>query len=144
MNLKKAIGAAATLALAWWGVSASASTITHTEVADFAGGVSDGIVQPMAEAWLGGAVGLMPSLGASVINDEFDYTDTAAASANYLFLTPNLGEHGELAANPSQFLFSGDVPAVPEAVAPPTGILRLHCSRGQDFYTPASADRDPR
>ncbi len=144
MNLKKAIGAAATLALAWWGVSASASTITHTEVADFAGGVSDGIVQPMAEAWLGGAVGLMPSLGASVINDEFDYTDTAAASANYLFLTPNLGEHGELAVNPSQFLFSGDVPAVPEAVAPPTGILRLHCSRGQDFYnTGVGGQRSP-
>ncbi|HEY3414167.1 MAG TPA: hypothetical protein VGM51_14095 [Armatimonadota bacterium] len=118
--------------------TASATTIAHTNQSDFQTGISDGIVQVMQETTTGtppsGAVGVMPALGASIINDDFNYTTVAGASANYLFLTPNTADHAELATFPSQFLFSADTPTAPEATAPAAGALRLHCSRNQDFF----------
>ena len=134
----RTIAAAMSLAAVWWSATAMAGTITHTNLPDFQNGLSDGIVQVMQETGTGippsGAVGVMPGLGASVINDDFNYTTVASAAANYLFLMPNTADHAELATFPSEYLFSGDTPTAPEATAPAAGVLRVHSSRNQDFY----------
>jgi hypothetical protein len=122
----------------WMWQPVRAGVITHTDLPDFQSGLSDGIVQAVGETFSGsppsGAIGVVPGVGASIFNDDMNYATVAAASANYLFLTPYQEEHAELAANPSQYLFSGDTPTAPSAAAPAAGILRMHVSRAQDFF----------
>jgi len=127
-------------------ISAHAATITHTNVPDFQTGISDGIVQTMMETSAltspEGAVGLLPGLGDVVFNDNFDY-NTVSEAANYLFLTPNLEDYADLTTFPSQFMFAGDTPTAPEAVAPAPGFLRIHASRPHDFYSGNPGQRSP-
>lgn len=119
---------------------ATAGSVVHNNLSEFSPGVSDGVVQAMEETFSGtprsGAVGVVPSPGASIFSDELDYTTATAASANWMFLTPFLEDHSELATNPSEFLFSGDASAT-GGTAPAAGTFRMRVSRNQDFFNTA-------
>lgn len=108
---------------------APAATITQTTVADFQTGLTTGAVAVLHEPGAPGSgpqpgeVGVLPQPGASILSDDFNYTNqTDFNAAGWHFDTPNAQFYQDLIDNPSSYSFPGN------------GTLNLHVSRAQDLW----------
>lgn len=117
----------ACLAVLWLAAPVPAATLRHSDLPDFSGGISDGLAVPMIETNSpasgpkSGGVGLMPGLGASRLNEDFNYADMNAARAGgWRFLLPN--------AQPEQ----------PSSISFVGGAARMRVSTPQDLLEPGS------
>lgn len=107
---------------------APAATVGNNTTADFLTGLTTGGGSAMTAGRSGGvgAAGVALQPGASVVSDDFNYANTAAATAaGWQFLLPN-----------------GPDPALSSFSFPGNGALRFHVWKQQDFWNTGLAGQD--